>query len=168
MTILYHICADGDQGNLNKGYVGITDDWAQRFSKHFSDICDSPILKRAIAKYGEDIRFSLITEGSREEMLRLEAYLRPAPKGWNATAGGGNPPNLSGKVMSQAQKDKISASGKIWQRARKKEVWSCGGIDFYSKQEAADFFNVNRRTIKVRCESPRFPNWFRKPIQDVG
>lgn len=161
MTILYHICADGDQGNLNKGYVGITDDWAQRFSKHFSDICDSPILKRAIAKYGEDIRFSLITEGSREEMLRLEAYLRPTAKGWNATAGGGNPPNLSGKVMSQAQKNKISLSNRKVKQEAFGSVWVCDGISFPSKLEASEYFGVTRKTIKDRCDNPKFVNWYR-------
>lgn len=161
MTFLYHFCKEGDQGSLSKGYIGITDNYEQRFDKHFSSLCDAPILKRAIAKYGEDIRFSLISEGTREEMLRLEFYLRPYSKGWNATAGGGMPPNLSGKVMSQAQKDKISEANKKWQRARKNEVWVCDGIEFISKLEASEHFGVTRKTIKDRCDNPKFVNWYR-------
>lgn len=162
MTILYHFCKEGDQGNLNEGYIGITDNYEQRFDKHFSRNCDAPILKRAIAKYGEDIRFSLISEGTRDEMLRLENYLRPKPRGWNATAGGGNPPNLSGKIMGKDQKNKISEAGKVWQRARKTEIWVCDDIEFISKLEASEYFGVTRKTIKDRCDNPKFENWYRQ------
>ena len=161
MTFLYHICCESDMGNFEKGYIGVTDNFEQRINRHLMGHSGSPILKRAIHKYKDLICFSIIAEGCREQMLYVESLLRPSPQGWNAVAGGGLPPNMSGKIMSQNQKDNIGKSNRISMQKRFGNVWNCDGLEFLSKLEAAEHFGVSRKTVKDRCDNPNFKNWFR-------
>lgn len=160
MTVLYHICRPEDETLLHQGYIGISDNFEQRLDRHSRGYSGSPILSRAFDKYPE-LSYSIVAEGTREEMLALEADLRPSPMGWNATAGGGSPPNLSGKVMSQEQKDKISKTNRKVCQNRSGATWTCDGIEFPSKLEASEYFGVTRKTIKDRCDNPKFVDWFK-------
>lgn len=160
---LYHIFKPEDYGDLSKGYIGVTVNPDERLERHFAGFGNVRVF-RALEKYGE-LNYSLITSGSPEEILRLEKYLRPFPRmGWNIAAGGGLPPDCTGKVMSESQKKNISEANKKWQRARKKEVWVCDGLEFISKLEASEHFGCTRKTIKDRCDNPKFENWYRKPF----
>ena len=164
MMYLYHIFKLEDYGNLSEGYVGVTINPEERLDRHFTGLGSIRVF-RALEKYGE-LGYSLITSGSPEEILRLEKYLRPKPMiGWNLAEGGGMPPNHAGKVMHESQKKNISESNKRRQWAKKNEVWVCDGVEFISKQLAAEYFGCLRKTVKDRCDNPKFENWFRKPTK---
>lgn len=92
---VYHICRDGS--GLDEGYIGITVDPKERWSRHRSKNSDSnPILKRAIAKYNPNFKI-VASFDTLEEALWQEFTLRPFDKmGWNLVKGGGLPPNNGG------------------------------------------------------------------------
>lgn len=160
MMYLYHIFKEEDYGDLFKGYIGISKTPEARIDRHFAGH-GNVVVQRAFDKYGE-LCFSVITQGSEEEIKRLEKYLRPSPRiAWNIAEGGGLPPDMTGRDMPDEHKAKISEANKKWQRARKKEVWVCEGIEFISKLEASEHFGVTRKTIKDRCDNPKFVNWYR-------
>lgn len=86
-TYLYHIHRKEDKGNLKVGYIGITVDTARRWKRHKHEPVNEH-LGRALKKY-DDIEFTIISEGSNEEMLRMENWLRPTNNiGWNVGVGG--------------------------------------------------------------------------------
>lgn len=100
MNYLYHIHRVCRRGMLKEGYIGITKDPDRRFSEHKRGGCN-PHLDRALSKY-DDVEITLISEGTRDEMLRMEAWLRPLEKtAWNIAAGGGNPPDPTGRPRTK-------------------------------------------------------------------
>ena len=85
---LYHICREADVGNLEVGYIGITNNLQRRWRDHREGHSKCAHVNHAIQKY-DDIVYSVIEEGSREDMLELESTLRPEERiGWNIAPGG--------------------------------------------------------------------------------
>lgn len=103
LVYLYHIHRNEDKSDLCKGYIGISKNPELRFKQHLKK--PNKILKNALSKYS-DITMTVITEGSLEEMLRMEEVLRPDVNlGWNLAKGGGLPPVTE---MTEGRKEKIS------------------------------------------------------------
>ncbi len=100
---VYHIFRPEDEGQYDKGYIGITHNYKTRESRHFLDLkkgihCNL-ILQRAYHKYG-NLKFKVIAIASKEHAQYIEFQARPRPQmGWNICTGGSQP-NL-GKKMSQ-------------------------------------------------------------------
>lgn len=108
MYYLYHICRAADVGNLKVGYIGISKDVKKRWKGHRSKT--NAHLQRALKAY-DDIVWNVISEGSKEEILRMEVWLRPDKDiGWNIAAGGGLPPNLKGHKWSEETQAKRTTS----------------------------------------------------------
>lgn len=158
MTTLYHAHLPGDFGDFKKGYIGITDDMVSREIRHRQGISGCPILKKALLKY-PDIVFSEISQGSREEMLRMEAWLRPKAMGWNAVAGGGAPPSHLGKSMSQEQKNKIGKANSGTNGPGWKGWWEIDGIRYDSAKIAATALGCSKYKVQHRAKSPKYPTW---------
>lgn len=113
INYIYHIRRQGDANDFSKGYIGISYNPKRRLREHRSG--QNPHLTAAFSKYN-DIEMVIISQGTREEMLEMEVWLRPNKKmGWNCEKGGGNPPiftgedhYLFGKSHSEESKRKIS------------------------------------------------------------
>jgi predicted GIY-YIG superfamily endonuclease len=92
---VYHIAKDGS--GLDEGYIGISVDPRERWSRHKSKNSDSnPVLKRAIKKYNPAFRI-IASFDTLEEALWQEFTLRPFDRmGWNLSKGGGVPPSMGG------------------------------------------------------------------------
>lgn len=156
---LYHICRSSDEGDYSKGYVGITNNPEERWKRHRSGYSGSQRLYRAYCKY-DDIVESVILEGPREVCAYYEATLRPSPKiGWNIAEGGGLPPNLSGKVMSEEQKAKIGKSNSGKNNIKWKGYWVVDGVKYESMTIAAKAVGCCKKTIRDRTLSEDFPNY---------
>lgn len=166
MTYLYHICCPQDEGNLCKGYLGITDDPFKRIKRHFAGY-GNIVIKRALEKYGE-LSFSLVSEGSREEMLRLENYFRPTKKAWNLVAGGGNPPNLKGKKWNKIQAIAIPLANSGKNNSKWKGWWSINGHLYESMSIASKALGVSKPTVRNRCLSKAWPEWIFVPDNREG
>lgn len=166
MTILYHAHLPDNLGNFNTGYIGITDNFQQRVMRHKAGYSGSPVLKRALAKY-KDIIFTPISEGSRSDMLELEHYFRPTQKGWNACAGGGDPPSAKGKRMSETQKSKIGVSNSGRANSKWKGWWVVDGTAYESARICANALGVTKRTVLNRVLNPNFTNWTFKETESV-
>ena len=82
----------------SQGYVGVSKHATQRFKEH-SKRCSNRHLSFAIKKYGwHNLIKDVIVVADKDYCLDLERRLRPVDGiGWNAIAGGGLPPVLSGK-----------------------------------------------------------------------
>jgi hypothetical protein len=77
-----------------EGYIGITTEFDRRMWKHFRNPSNIH-LARALQKY-DDIKKDILWEGSRDECLLSEFFLRPdVGIGWNINRGGGMPPLLT-------------------------------------------------------------------------
>ncbi|CAM0040795.1 homing endonuclease [Vibrio phage D148] len=106
---LYHICREGDVGDLSKGYIGITNNIDRRWSEHKSGRSKCMHLNNAVAKY-DDIVYTTIEEGHREYIETREFTLRPEPGiGWNIAVGG-RKSNTLGRPLSDDTKRKIGDS----------------------------------------------------------
>lgn len=159
MTSLYHICKLEDEGDLTKGYIGISDNVESRLDYHFMGFGSSAI-RCALAKFKE-LSFSVVYEGDRESCLLLEEMLRPEDRmGWNLVKGGGDPPLHTGPRKESWGKH-LSESVRKVKREKNAHVWICDGLSFLSKLEAAEYFGVSRKTIKDRCDNPKFTTWYR-------
>jgi len=101
-----------------KQYVGITNNLDRRWSRHKKALGETPLLHRAIKKYGKDsFVFSHIADAFDKEAafdlerLLIEQHNTFNPNGYNMTKGGecgvGAKP---GRVLSKETKEKISAS----------------------------------------------------------
>jgi hypothetical protein len=80
LAYLYFYEDEDNKGNINKGYIGVTNNYERRFSEHgdrfYSDI--------------SNIKPVILFESTLELCLKLENYLRPLPNmGWNIAIGGG-------------------------------------------------------------------------------
>lgn len=105
---VYHIHVEP---SLDLGYIGITKNTKNRFQQHTwkRKKCNRH-LRFALKKYGDQIKFSVLASGLDKEAAELlEEILRPIPNiGWNITAGGGIPPDPSGKIRSEQYRLNIS------------------------------------------------------------
>ncbi len=96
MTVfVYHIHTDGM--GLDQGYVGISVKPKARWAEHRRRN-ENPVLSRAIKKYGDKVRYSILSvHDTLEEALWQEFTLRPFKgMGWNIAKGGGLPPANGG------------------------------------------------------------------------
>lgn len=125
MYYIYHIRRDVHSNNLKEGYIGISNNPERRLKEHKKS--GNVHLKRAFEKY-TDIQMVVISEGSEDEMKRMEEWLRPEDKmGWNLVKGGGLPPrnSLKGYKHTEEMKKKISESKKGKPSTKKgKPQWS--------------------------------------------
>lgn len=80
------------------GYAGISKDVSLRWKQHCKSK-DNPKLKNAISKYKDSTIFEVIADGLTEtEAKAYELLLRPTENiGWNIAAGGGLPPDATGR-----------------------------------------------------------------------
>lgn len=105
---VYHIHVES---NLNSGYIGLTKNAKLRFSQHgWKNKKTNKHLRYALAKYGKDVKFSVLAKDlDMEAAILLEEMLRPKPNiGWNVAAGGGIPPNPKGKIRSDEYRANIA------------------------------------------------------------
>jgi group I intron endonuclease len=101
-----------------KQYVGITNNLDRRWGRHKKALGETPLLHRAIKKYGNDsFVFSHIADAFDKEAayhlerLLIEQHNTFHPNGYNLTKGGeGGAGAKAGRVLSQETKEKISAS----------------------------------------------------------
>lgn len=116
MTFVYWIHLEEHSDIYTEGYVGITtaDDPIKRFRKHQSDARNpstSFVVHNAMNKYGDDIKFTVLHECSKDEATSLEEHYRPQPNiGWNILKGGDHP--LTGRTWSDSQREKFKATRK--------------------------------------------------------
>lgn len=156
---VYHICREADIGNFSVGYIGITQNTTERWYNHKIGWSGSQLVNRAYKKY-DDIVESVVLTGSKELCLYTEMQLRPDKRiGWNLTEGGGLPPNLSGKIMSQEQKDKIGKSNSGQANFKWKGYWVIDGVKYVSMNEASRKLGCAKRTVRNRALSDDFPSW---------
>ena len=92
-------------------------------------------------------------------MLELENYFRPKAMAWNLTPGGGDPPNMLGKKMSENQRRNIGNANRRVQISKNKGWWNIEGLRFDSMTLAAKELGVSKATVRNRCMNPSFPNW---------
>ena len=105
---VYHIHVEP---SLDLGYIGITKNTKNRFQQHtWKRRKSNRHLRFALKKYGDQIKFSVLASGLDKEAAELlEEILRPTSNiGWNITAGGGIPPDPSGKIRSEQYRLNIS------------------------------------------------------------
>lgn len=105
---------------LDQGYVGISTNPFHRFGQHKRSKLDYPI-NRAIRKYGDLLKFSIIAAFDTEHEAKWQEYTLRHKRGmgWNAAVGGGIPPKSTrkgadtwnyGQVTPDNVKGKISES----------------------------------------------------------
>lgn len=161
--VVYHICREGDVGNLEAGYIGISSEYEERWSRHKAGYSGSVIVNRAYEKY-DDIVENIVVIGSKEYCQEIEGKLRPSERmGWNIARGGGLPPNLSGKVMSNEQKAKIGKSNGGQNNMKWKGYWVIDGVEYESMTIAAKAIGCCKKSIRDRTLSDKFPNYAFKP-----
>jgi len=103
---VYHIAKEG--AGLDEGYIGISSEPKERWSRHKSKNSDSnPILKRAIKKHNPSFKI-IASFDTLEEALWQELTLRPFDRiGWNLTKGGGIPPSVGGWNRGKSTPKKV-------------------------------------------------------------
>ena len=95
---------------FTEGYIGITNDFAQRMRKHKSKITNAHLLN-AINKYGWDVLVkNVILIANVDYCLEIEQKLRPKKDiGWNIAVGGGKPIGwVKGQKLPDWVKERIS------------------------------------------------------------
>lgn len=124
MPFLYHIRRDINEGDLSKGYIGITVEPKARLNRHLRE--GNAHLMNAFAKY-DDINMQILYEGDEEFCLLAEQELRPTPNiGWNIAVGGGKPPSFnelsaSAKLL-KSRKQSIAQKGRVFTEEHKKNM----------------------------------------------
>lgn len=104
---------------LSDGYVGVTNNPERRWKEHKTKN-KTAIVHKAIKKYDELV-YEIMWQGSEEDALELEEYLRPTEKiGWNLTAGGGKPPIMTKEAAAKAVTTRKRNNYKISEETRKK------------------------------------------------
>jgi len=115
-----------------KQYVGITKELARRWNRHRRALGETPLLHRAIKKYGfESFAFTHIADAfDKESACDIERMLILQhntfhPNGYNLTKGGeGGCGAKKGRVLSEETKRKISNSLKGKTSPRKGAILS--------------------------------------------
>lgn len=173
---LYQIRRVCDAGDLTKGYVGISNNPARRLTEHTRK-GDNPHLHSALTKYA-DTEMVLVSEGTRIEMLTMEAWLRPERNiGWNIAEGGVCAPSQLGFRHSNESKVKMSASrlgvkkskahctniGKSREGTKGsgwKGWWEIEGTRYESANIAFKELGLsNKQMVIRRTKSKNFPNY---------
>jgi predicted GIY-YIG superfamily endonuclease len=155
--VLYHICQPSEEGDLSKGYIGISSQPESRWDKHFSGH-GNKLVNKALDKY-EELSHSVVFAGPRSFMLTLERLLRPVPMAWNLVEGGGDPPNLSGKKWTEEQARAIPLANSGKNSPYWKGYWVVDGVKYESMNQAAKALGCAKRTVRNRALSEDFPNW---------
>ena len=110
MYTVYHIHIEP---SLNKGYIGITNNYELRMSQHnWRRKKSNAHLRFALAKYGDAVQKSIIASKLGKETAEwIERILRPFPNtGWNIASGGNVPPSPKGKFRSAKYCANIAAA----------------------------------------------------------
>lgn len=165
MAGMYRIVAPN-----KKAYIGITTvSFRERFHahRHLARVLPhKTLIAKAIAKYGDAMVFEpLIVSFDRNYLMSLEreaisVYDTLAPKGYNRSVGGEEPP-----VLDAAARAKISA-----RHTGRKITWDCHGgcapcevivddVVYPSIALAADAHGISRSSARVRFFSTNFPGW---------
>lgn len=100
---------------FSDGYIGVTCNLKVRHRAHLAGYKGgSRVLHQAFTKYGEDrILRSILRVTSRENAYQLERKYRPTEEiGWNIAAGGGLPPDTTGRADPPSVRAKRAASVK--------------------------------------------------------
>lgn len=124
MSFVYHIRRDIDAGNLQKGYIGVTDNPKIRLNRHLRE--GNSHLINALSKYS-DINMELLYEGEDEFCYLVEQELRPSPNlGWNIAVGGGKPPSFNELPESvrieKAKKHSLQQKGRVFTEDHKSNM----------------------------------------------
>lgn len=140
------------------GYVGITKNPSKRFREHKSTNHRCFVIHNAIKKYGDELIYDIIWQGSYSGAIALEEYFRPHPQiGWNIRAGG------SLQTFGESTKKKMSEAALIrgvsestrrqHKLKRKKQVWhsspNCKPVNVYNKHGETIAENV---LLNVWCQ----------------
>ena len=92
---VYHICREGDVGDLTKGYLGISKEPEKRWHAHRRGETNAH-LTRAYKKYNDIVEY-IVLGWDHASCLLMEHLWRPHKKiGWNLAVGGGLPPSSKG------------------------------------------------------------------------
>lgn len=152
---LYHLCREGDIGDLDKGYIGVSYSPEQRWQQH-KHSTKNPRLEEAFNKY-TDINMFILAEGEEKCILEMERMLRPEPDiGWNIAIGGSKPPlnkmfgdsnPMFGKTTSDKQKEKasIAASKPKTEKTRKRMAES-------AQLRPSSHYDVHRSRVRTEKE----------------
>lgn len=163
--VVYHICREADIGNFEAGYIGISGSHKERWFRHKAGYSGSLVVSRAYDKY-DDIIERVLVVGSKAYCQEIEEALRPRERmGWNIAKGGGMPPNLSGKVMSDAQKAKIGQSNGGQNNTKWKGYWIVDDVKYISMSQASRAAGCCKKTVRDRALSDKFPNYKFEPLQ---
>lgn len=99
---LYHLHHEQDKGDYSKGYIGVTVCCKARLQGHRGSK-DNPKIVQARSE-GE-LFMDKVAKGTKKQMLKLEAKLRPKPDmGWNRAPGGGSSANGRANGLSRLGK----------------------------------------------------------------
>ena len=86
---LYHISTYNEIGQLDKGYIGITNNPEKRFYQHKHNPVNE--VMRQLKNDGIKVTYTIVTKGSQSDMKAMEKWLRPRMcMGWNCQSGGHN------------------------------------------------------------------------------
>ena len=184
MYYLYHISKKEDVDDLSSGYIGITNNTKNRFRQHMSAMRTGVKgrLYNAMRRYEQELVFTVISNGSYEEILKQEEQLRPESNlAWNTDCGGTS--NRSCEVRAkikvgqydrevpQCQRDAVAKANSRRKGEKKSEAdrAKVSGKNSYmyqgeittpagsysSLQDAAVAEGVSKQTIKNRIDSDR-------------
>ena len=109
MAVVYWIHAPHHTDMFSEGYIGFSSRKAEeRFQDHINisrSSCKKYPVHNAIRKYGDEIVFRVLVDGSDEYCIELEEKLRPYHRiGWNLDKGGRV--GSRGRVTSEETKEK--------------------------------------------------------------
>lgn len=123
-----------------EGYVGVTNQPQIRHRSHVKGLkgCGK-ILHNAFKKYGaEAIQRMVLHTVPKEEAYTLENHYRPQPNiGWNIAAGGGLPPDTTGRKDSQEVCQKRAESVRRTKAGKHYPSVFKGVKDRYTKEQRA-------------------------------
>lgn len=177
---IYHIFRPEDEGQYDKGYIGITKNFNHRKIAHLSYLKNNKHynthLQNAYNKYG-NLQFKVIVITTYEHACYLENCFRPIQEmGWNLSIGGEAPmknykatketskkqsdglkiayqndPSLKER-MNHSRRLKIEERRKLGQRLKKsKYKYICNGITYNNINDAAEQLQLSPSTIRERC-----------------
>ena len=135
---VYHIFRPEDEGQYDKGYIGITNNYRKRYSKHFATLkkCthDNPYLQAVWNKY-KDLQMKPIVITSYSNSLYIEEMARPNHNmGYNILKGGEG--GKTGFKHSEESKVKM------------KEAWSKKFQNYKYKKRTPKYIQNNRPSMQ--------------------
>lgn len=147
MAFVYWIHLEEHTDVTTQGYVGITTmkDPNMRFLKHKSDARNpacSFVVHRAMNKYGDKIKFTILLECSKEDAIQTELNLRPeAHIGWNILRGGDKP--REGWKWTDEQKKQLSESKKCCPPPIRKQESTDKHKETFKNRHPLDLHTIN-------------------------